>query len=550
MIRMLNATRFAQMVEVVESSVKPMQLKHRKKLLVQLFRFLEECGEKKLTDAEMYVRLWQNPPLWVLSFINDEQGRPMFLSPWQCRFWAVFENKRRLMGLMTRKAGKSTVLAAMLTWSLCSPKPIRSVAFSPSEGQSFIYDKCRIYVSQSPYLNDTFMRGKDAKNTDDEMRSNVGSVVAKGYVSQNTRGEQARGQYGDIIVVDEVQSISKSILDEIIEPMVADAYSEDGSKKLVYIGTPHTKSNPELPEMWSRYNKKQLLTDEYGIFTIDCWGAVNEGCIDETYVKEQEATMHPDVFAREYLAIFPDDSDGFLSRAQMKACVKSDLSFQVPRPNSGREYAMATDWAKHNDRTQIVIAEIDMGRNEMVPVAWKEIDPKDASDYTKQAEEALRMFNAWRCKYYVPDSAGTQDMILDFMRKGVNGQPGIPDYKIFGYDPKVKFDKQRLGYKATGDRNYSMYMNFKYLIQNKQIHLPSKGRAEKLFCERLIKEATSMITIETANGIKFEKPKGGHKDLLSAMCMLSLLITAKKFERPSFKVASFGRKRRPLSGGR
>lgn len=550
MIQTLNEQRFGRMIDIIDSTEREMPKAHRVKLMAALMREVERAAADGISEAEFYIRLWENPPLWVLAFIDDEHGLPMFMSPWQCRFWAMFHKKRRLMGLTARKAGKSTCLAAILTWALCAPHPIRAVAFSPTESQSFIYDKCRTYVLKSEYLRDTFISGSDSKDSDYEMRSGIGSVIYKGYVSLNTKGEQSRGQYGDIIIVDEIQSISKSILDEIIEPMVADSFSIDGMKKLIYIGTPHTKANPELPNMWDRYRKKSLTTDSYGTFSIDCWGAIEEGCLDEEYVLEQEATLPPDVFAREYLAVFPDTSDGFIGKQQIMRCVKHDLRFQTPRANSAAEYAMSTDWAKQKDRTQILVGRIDRGKNTITYVDWLEIDSESANnDYTYQAEQALRLFHAWGCRWYIPDASGTQDMMLDTMRNGVNGQKGIPDYKIWGYKNGVPDDKQKLGYRATRESNFNMYINHRQLLIAGQIVIPGEGKRERQFIKRYVKEHTGLISVETASGMKFEKPKGGTKDLVSAASMMSLLVRKKPTTPPSASIASFGPKRKPLSAG-
>ena len=548
MMRSLNEVRLDRMVEVINNSATEHQRRHRAKLFLKLTSLVEEANRLKMSEAQFYVHLYQEPHIWVLAFIDDEQGRPLFLSPWQCSFWAMYFRKRRLMGLMSRKVGKTTMLAAILSWLLCGPQPIRAVAFSPSEGQSFIYDKCRTYVTRSEYLNETFMSGSDSHVTDRELVSSVGSSIHKGYVSQNTKGEQARGQYGDVIVVDEVQSIAKEILDEIIEPMVADSFSEPGNKKLIYIGTPHTARNPELPEMWKRYRAKSLSSDEYGTFSIDCWGGVEEGCIDEEFVKEQEDTMHADVFAREYLAVFPNTSDSFCSKSQIMASVDRSLTFGKPSMrDKSAFYALAVDWARHRDRTQIVVAKLDKNRKTIKYVDWSEFDHSKESDtdYKHQVKEVLRLFWQWGCKMIIPDSSGTQDMVIDWLRTGIEGYRGIPDNMIYGFKNGKR--EQSLGFKATRELNYNMYINHKTLIANKQIIIPGKGKKESLFLDRFIKEHTSLVTIETAQGIKYEKPKRGYKDLVSACAMMSLLMEKKVSSPASTSVVSFGHKKKPLS---
>ena len=139
-------------------------------------------------------------------------------------------------------------------------------------------------------------------------------------------------------------------------------------------------------------------------------------------------------------------------------------------------------------------------------------------------------------------------MILDWIRHGIDGRRGVPDFKIYGYDPKKNSaDKQKLGYRATYESNYNMYVNHKYLIMDGQIIIPGKGRKEKFFVDRFVKEITELVTIDTANGPKYEKPKGGFKDLVSATAMISMLVRRSSTTRAAKTIATFGTKTKRLS---
>lgn len=546
MHRTLTPHRHRQMKESIVNSITDYQREHRTKLYVRLLEILHQAADEGWSASELYIRLHQEPPIWVLAFVETEDGNPLFLSPWQCQYWALYTERQRLMGLMSRKVGKTTMLAAILTWALCSPDPTRIVAFSPTEAQSFIFNKCRHYINHSPYLNETFLTGPGSKDTDRELVATSGSSIHKGYVSATTKGEQARGQYGDIIVVDEIQSIGKEILDEIIEPMVADAFSAPGSKRLIYIGTPHTKANPDLPSMWDRYRERSIFDESYGTYSIDCWQGVEEGCLQEAYVRDQEETLPADVFAREYLAVFPDASDGYLSAAQVKMLVDNKLTFARPHFKShSASYIMSVDWARHQDRTQILVGRLSQKRDKLQYVDWLEIDHSkgDSLDYQAQVERVLDMFWAWDCDLIIPDSSGTQDMMVDWLRTGIKTKGGkelrgIPEHRIYGYEPDKRV-QTRLGFKASLESNYNMYLNHRNHVMNLNLIIPGKGRFEQEFVRRYVQEHSQLVTVQTMHGIRYEKPKRGFKDLVSAAAMMSLALRDRPAARAAGEVGSF-----------
>ncbi len=177
---------------------------------------------------------------------------------------------------------------------------------------------------------------------------------------------------------------------------------------------------------------------------------------------------------------------------------------------------MAIDWAKERDRTQILIAEI--GKNKAQKyVFWKEIDPKKGKiGYTEQIKYVKDVF--WRFKpMIIPDSSGQQDTYIELLTSGENA---IPPGFIFKEDPSVP---DKMGFKATGERNYNMHRIHKKYILDGMVKFP----AEEVFLEKWVGEHNAILTkpIMGGSAVGFDCPRIGYKDLCVTAAMLSYAVS-------------------------
>jgi hypothetical protein len=447
----------------------------------------------------------------------------MFLAKWQIDFSEIVNKFRYVWALTSRKAGKSTLLASKMCHYLCGSQRHRISGFAPTHGQDFVYDRARQFLVRSPYLFNRFVKNENADQTD----MVNGSAYINRSISMTTKGSTARGEYGDIVYVDEVQEIDKATKNKIIFPIIADAYSE---KKIIMIGTPNVYRDPELEATWNGWVKRTATNPIYSTYVVDCWRAIEEGCLNEDYVKEQQTgpnSLTPDEFAMEYEARFPDTSARWFPLRVLHQCRSSRTFIEKPRP--GKIYAIAVDWAKYYNRTQILVGEIDPQTAVMTYAHWVEFDPKrEIVDYERQVAEVKRIFWRYDCSWICPDTTTTQDVLVDMLfQKDEWG--AIPKASFYTEEPdeKPRSEVIRWGYKATTVRNYEMWRNHKQQMVKGRVRVPVDGPLEALFWSKWEREHHELQAVAQQNNqyYRLEEQPGGSKDLAVAAAMLSLYLT-------------------------
>lgn len=162
--------------------------------------------------------------------------------------------------------------------------------FAPTEEQLVVMASVRTLLGQESasalykqFIGENVIKSK-ASNGEDDSLNKLGSVFNQKYirllngsditaVTLNVAkgGSSRRGFSANVIFVDEFQDVPPEMRGEIIEPIIMDAFSDE--KRLVYVGTPHTKVDRKLDLFWDAAKKN----DGEGTLHSHCWEAVNEG---------------------------------------------------------------------------------------------------------------------------------------------------------------------------------------------------------------------------------------------------------------------------------
>jgi len=497
--------------EVLMKSRRRVQFDFRKEVLQRFKKYVETST----SDEEFYARVWNDFPVWSIAFIDDDSNTPLFPAVWQAEYAKKMGTKKYVWAMCSRKVGKSTLLAVKNLHDMCGLVPKRIVCFAPTLKQDFVFEKMGKYLYNSPYLREVFV-GQKGSITKDYIELINGSSCQNKTIGLSTKGELTRGEYGDIVTVDEVQKIEAPVMRQVIFPIIADAYSE---KKFRMLGTPNLYTNPNLEREWRQWKRdSEGLESEYGFMQVDWRRGVREGCLDEKYVLKERERMTPDEFSMEYEAIFPEQGSRFFDTAILDSCMDESAGFSNTR-SGGKVYCLSVDWATFVNRTQIVVGELDKESKELRYIAWKEIDPKRARlDYENQIELVKAMFWNYGCEWMCPDATSNQDALIRMLVTGANPIPEGMIYKT----------GDRTGYVATDVLNDQMWKNHKQQIVKGRIKIPLNGATERRFFESWKKEHNELDVKVIRNGqmIKLEEPKNGYKDLAVACGMLSLVIPA------------------------
>lgn len=527
---LFESERFKRIKEGIDKAWTTTQKRTRMEIA---YRF-EKVFRESNSDEEFYAKAWADFPVWCLAFIDDDKGKPLFLAKWQIEFAEMIGGDWYTWALNSRKCGKSTLLALKIAHFLCGSEKHRISGFAPTHGQDFVYDKTRKYIKASTYLYDTFLnKNKGANDTADAILTSTGCEFLNRSISVNTGGSTARGEYGDIIYVDEIQEIDQTIMDTIVFPMLADMYSE---KKLILIGTPNVYKNPHLERRWDEWGALQDRNPKYKKYRVDCWRAIDEGCLDEAWVLKQKAEMTPDDFAMEYEAKFPDTSLRFFPLTVLEN-LRSSAHF-LPGPRPGYTYIMSVDWAKYLNKTQIIVGEVDMKNKTLTYCDWIMFDPRErVVDYEIQAESVKELFWRYNVSWFIPDTTSTQDMILNILFRDSN-YPAIPRGRVY----RENENQEIWGYKANGPLNDKMWRNHKQQMVKGRIICPTgiEGAREWRFFDRYEREHHELV-VKTGQGglLRMEEPRGGDKDMAVAAAMMSIYLERMDRTPPSFHIGAF-----------
>lgn len=530
MVAPLEIERLKKMRAVIKNSQTPIQKQNRQETYDRFEKILDSCG----SDYDFYMTAWNDFPVWVVTFLDDDQGNPMFLARWQIEFAQMMDIHKYIWAFTSRKAGKSTLLAAKMANLLCGPDRHRISGFAPTHGQDFVFDKVRKFIRYSPYLFDTFIR-RGGNDTSERIDTTTGSEFINRSISISTGGAFIRGEYGDVVYVDEIQVIDQHIMDTVVYPIIADAYS---SKRFLAVGTPDLRYNPQLQVRWNDWVSMSIIDPDYAYFLVDCWRAIAEGCLNRTYVEKVRKDMTADDFAMEYLAQFPDTSARFFPLNLLEG-LKAPTRRFYDKPKSDKTYIMAVDWAKYLTRTQILVGEITTNPPSLTYCGWTEFDPRrERVDYEEQVETVKRIFHHYKCEWIIPDTTSTQDALVDMMAAGGINK-GISKPYMFREDE----EKEVYGYKASDIRNYEMWRNHKQQMVKRRIFLPGAQETpeEQAFVEKYIKEHHELQAKPGRSGtiIRLEEQEGTFKDMAVTAAMMSIYLERFDQEQAFFKVGGW-----------
>jgi len=517
---MMEADRLDKIKAVVDESWAPEQWQQRK----EVYKDVRDILVENYRFEDIYLALYNNFPAWCAAFIDDDSGKPLIPSQWQTEFFNNFRDYQYLFALCSRKIGKSTNMAAIVAHILCGFQKERVVCFAPTHGQDFIFKKARKYVTDNAYLKETFI---DSDTTEFMVAKGTGTEIVNRSLAITTGGETARGEYATIILVDEVQSIPPYIMNQIIMPIAADAYSD---KKVALIGTPNDVTNLDLESLYYGWEATDPL--KYKSCEIDCWVGIEQGCILESWVISQFKVLSEDEFRMEYGAKFPLRSQRYFPPAIFES-IRAPYGF-YDRPDTRYRYLMTVDWAQQNDNTEILIGEYDSHTNRLrypLSIVYRPDDTlvdDELITYRDKVEAAKRCATQFGVTWVCPDSTTSQisltNMLTENYKDPKTGRvsKGIPQRFFYGYDKTKKPANQRLGYIASASLNSDTWTNHRDQIMQGNILLPEY---EYEFTKRYIRQHVELQQTQNSKGlVTLKEQRGGKKDLAVAAAYMSLFF--------------------------
>jgi hypothetical protein len=233
-----------------------------------------------------------------------------------------------------------------------------------------------------------------------QLGSNGGRIRCKTAWDADT----LRGDYADLLILDEYSMMKPSTWDEVGAPMLLD---NDGDA--IFIFTPKRKNHAHAAYV-------RAMGDDNGRWAAWHFTSHDNPHLSKAALDEITADMTEDAYRQEIMAEFLDN-EGAVFR-NIAACILAPLD-ATPADHEGHQIIMAADWGKQNDYTAISVGcatchvEVDRDRFNQI-------------DYHFQRGRLMVMYERWKPDLIMAESNSMGEAILDELQ-----YQGLP---VTGFD--------------------------------------------------------------------------------------------------------------------
>jgi hypothetical protein len=443
-----------------------------KQELVQVFN---DAGPMDMIyHASQYSLAW----LVENIFRDPKTDRPLRILPFQMVILDTLWHKKFPLMIMTRGGSKSFLLALYACLrALLIPGSKIVIAAAGYRQAKLVFKYIEELYNASPIFQEAVGGKERPKYASDAARLQVGSSVITALPTGN--GDRIRGFRATTLLIDETASISEDIFDVVLVPFTSvhanpvekaaiaaftkrlkklgatpDVLelinkSQDFGNQIVLSGTGAYKQN----HFYKRYAIYKMFIDSKGdsvqlkkaleakalqttgkISNIDAdeidnikriWNqyaiiqlpytAIPEGFMDIDSINSAKASYPTSRFTMEFLAGFPDDSDGFIKRSWIDRAtpMKPEEPVQVELYGDPRAtYVLGLDPARHNDNCAAVVLKLTPRGKELVYCdAW------DRTKFEISAQKIREICWRFNIQYIAMDHGGGGESIREWLCK-------------------------------------------------------------------------------------------------------------------------------------
>lgn len=481
-------------------------------------KVFDECGP---VDSIYHMSNF-NLAWFVEKTFCNQQGKPLKLAAFQQVMLQILWSKKFPLILASRGAAKSFTLAvyALLRAILVPGSKIVIVGAGFRQAK-IVFKYIETLYEASPILKEALSHWGGPKFGSDMATLRVGlSTISAIPIGD---GEKIRGIRATCLIADEFASIPEEIFDIVISPFTsvhlnpveradnrhfinrlkklgapegiinAIENTQGFGNQIVVSGTPSYKYNHFYRRytaykmfIESRGDKKKLkkameerqlratgkhqdvsdddlknaekIWQHYAIFQLPYIG-LPESFLDEDNIRSDRATFPKHRFEMEYMAKFPDDTDGFIRRSWIERATPHanplDPNSVLPvypelYGDSKATYIMGVDPARFNDNLGIVVFKLtNRGKEFVYCNAW----PK--TEFGVSAQKIREIVKRFNVSYIAMDAGGGGESIREWLcKKADDVKP--EDFIWVIPDQMEKYTNSMLGMSAPGRRILEM----------------------------------------------------------------------------------------------
>ena len=308
--------------------------------------------------------------------------------------------KRRVI-VAGRRGGKTTAAATLAVEAMLAGRRVLEAAPTADQTSGF-WEACKRSLARP------IAAGAIYKNESDRVLRMPGQKGGRIKTKTAWDADSLRGDYADLLIMDEFSLMSPDAWDEVGAPMLLD---NDGDA--VFIFTPKRKNHAH-----SFYAR--ALGDTSGRWAAWHFTSHDNPYLSQEALSEITADMTEDAYRQEIMAEFLDNEGAVFTN--IAACLGAPLGAR-PEAHAGHFLVAGTDWGKHQDyhATSIGCATC---RVEV------ELYRVKSADYIYQRERTKALIGKWRVALALAETNAMGEPNLELLQAD-----GLP---VSGFDTTVK----------------------------------------------------------------------------------------------------------------
>ncbi len=360
-----------------------------------------------------------------------------------------------------RRGGKTTGVAMVAVEALLAGRRVLEAAPTQEQTAAF-WDLCK------GYLAELITAGIAYKNESRHILELPGGARIRTKTAWDA--DSLRGDYADLLILDEFADMDPSAWDLVGAPMLLD---NDGDA--VFIGTPKRKNH--FHNMYTR-----AIGDQTGRWEAWHFTSHDNPHLSEPALMEITADMTTDAYRQEILAEFLENQGAIFRN--IGACCTLEPS--TPAEHEGHELVIGLDWGKVEDYT---VASVGC-RDCRCEVA---LDRFHGIPYTLQRQRIVALAEQWRVYDILAESNAMGEPIIDEMQ-----YDGLP----------VR------GFQTTAASKPPLIENIALCLEREEVHFLADpvARAEL--------EAYEMRISANTGRPSYSAPEGVHDDTVIARALM------------------------------
>lgn len=357
---------------------------------------------------------------------NDSITWALWELDWKPRWYQVAPlrcSARKKVFRMGRQIGKTEILAILALYNIATKANFRVVILCPYQDQvDLIFERLRNFMLKSELLSDPGFRIRDKMNPHEIVfqheggRSSVIGITAG--IRTGQKGDKARGQTPDLLIIDEADMID----DESLEAILAMLTGRGDGAQMVISSTPTGRRG--LYHKWCT-NKKMDFKEFYFPSKVSPhWTPEMELFYRESYSENG--------YAHEFLADFGEMEVGVFQHRFIEESLQV-YSVRDTRPQPGMIHSMGVDWNRRGKGVHIIITAYNPVSQDF-KVVLKDI--VDASEFVqiKAIRRIADLNNIWKPEYIYVDHGDGDTQIEALKTYGMEHPDTGLHRKLVGVD--------------------------------------------------------------------------------------------------------------------